>query len=65
MKSVMIPTRRGLLAGWLACWAGLARSAPPDAILGSWLTDDGASKVEVTVTKAVDGRASTKARWCG
>ena len=49
-------TRRGLLAALaLGPWAGGARAAGPDAILGSWLTDDGASKVEVTATKAADG----------
>lgn len=56
MKSARLPTRRGLLAALaLLLWAGLGRSAPPDAILGSWLTDDGASKVEVTAAKAADG----------
>lgn len=56
MKSARLPKRRDLL-GVLALlfWAGPGRSAPPDAILGSWLTDDGASKVEVTAAKAADG----------
>ncbi len=30
-------------------------AAAPDAIVGTWLTDDGASKVEVTAGKAPDG----------
>ncbi len=30
-------------------------TAPADAILGNWVTDDGASKVEVTAAKAADG----------
>ncbi len=50
--------RRWLGAGLLlplACWAGAARAATADAILGTWLTDDGASKVEVTASKAADG----------
>ncbi len=55
MKNAMTPLRRALLAGWLACWGGLAWAAQPEAILGSWLTDDGASKVEVTAIKAADG----------
>lgn len=55
MKSARLPTRRGLLTALALFWAGLGRSAPPDAILGSWLTDDGASKVEVTSAKAADG----------
>jgi uncharacterized protein (DUF2147 family) len=29
--------------------------AAQDAILGSWLTEDGASKVEITATEAADG----------
>lgn len=56
MKRAMSPTRRGLLAALaLLSSIGLARSAPPEAILGSWLTDDGASKVEVAATNAADG----------
>ncbi len=31
------------------------RAASPEAILGTWLTDDGASKVEVSAAKAADG----------
>ena len=50
--------RRWLGAGLflaLAWWAGATRAASADAILGTWLTDDGASKVEVTAGKAADG----------
>ena len=36
----------------LPCGAG---AAPADAILGAWLTDDGASKVQVTADKAPGG----------
>ena len=42
----------------LLCWAAAllpAAAAPPDAVLGAWLTDDGASKVEVSATRAADG----------
>jgi uncharacterized protein (DUF2147 family) len=41
-----------------AAWAlatSLSGAAPPDAMLGTWLTDDGASKVVVTAAKAADG----------
>ena len=57
MKSTRRTLRRTLLAGVaLWPWAGLVRAVPPpDAIVGSWLTDDGASKVEVTAAKAADG----------
>ena len=54
MQAAPISTRRGLLAV-LALWPLALRAAPPDAILGSWLTDDGASKVEVTAVKSADG----------
>jgi uncharacterized protein (DUF2147 family) len=49
------------LAGVLALWAvaGLPMASqaatPQDAIVGTWLTDDGASKVDVSATKAADG----------
>jgi uncharacterized protein (DUF2147 family) len=50
--------RRTIVAlSWLVggfC-AAAVQAAPPDAILGSWLTDDGASKVEVSAGKADDG----------
>jgi uncharacterized protein (DUF2147 family) len=35
--------------------SALQAAAPQDAIVGTWLTDAGASKVEVTAGKAVDG----------
>jgi uncharacterized protein (DUF2147 family) len=50
--------RRSLAAVllWPSAWAtGAARAASADAILGAWLTDDGASKVEVAAAKAPDG----------
>ncbi len=43
---------RAALLGLAAPWA---QAAAPDAILGTWLTDDGASKVEVTASRAADG----------
>jgi len=49
------------LAGALALMvvAGLPftghAAAPQDAIVGTWLTDDGASKVDVSASKAADG----------
>ena len=56
MKKAWRASRRAWL---LATLAGLsipcAQAAAPDAILGTWLTDDGASKVEVTAVKAPDG----------
>lgn len=57
MKTAAFPVRRRLLAALLGLpWAVLAAAAPPpQAILGSWLTDDGASKVEVTAAKSADG----------
>jgi uncharacterized protein (DUF2147 family) len=54
MSSAALSTRRGPLAV-LLLWPLLLPAAPPDAILGNWLTDDGASKVEVKATKSVDG----------
>ncbi len=53
MQTVQSPLRRGLLLTLLLPWA--ASAAPADAILGAWLTDDGASKVEVATTRAADG----------
>jgi uncharacterized protein (DUF2147 family) len=43
-----------IAAAWALAtpWAG---AAPPDAILGTWLTDDGASRVQVTAARAADG----------
>jgi hypothetical protein len=34
-----------------------ATAASGDAIVGTWLTDDGASRVEVAATQAADGSA--------
>ncbi len=34
---------------------GFAGSAPADAIVGTWLTEDGSSKVAVAATKGADG----------
>jgi len=52
------PARRRLAAAVLCAgllpWPALA-AASADAILGTWLTDDGASKVEVRAAKAADG----------
>jgi uncharacterized protein (DUF2147 family) len=47
----------GSLVLALACGlcALALQAAPPDAILGTWLTDDGASKVEVAASRAADG----------
>jgi uncharacterized protein (DUF2147 family) len=57
MKHARSPLRRHVLATLLTLpWAARA-AAPADAILGTWLTDDGASKVEVTATKAADGNS--------
>jgi uncharacterized protein (DUF2147 family) len=57
MINAISPARRGLLSALvLLPWAARA-AAPADAILGVWLTDDGASKVEVTAAKAADGRS--------
>jgi len=44
--------------------AGLAAS-PQDAIVGTWLTDDGASKVDVSAAKADDGSSiyAGKVTW--
>ena len=44
LLSMLIPLSPALLA-----------AEPQDAILGTWLTDDGASKVEVTQATAADG----------
>ena len=55
MINAMSAARRGLLSALvLLPWAAGA-AAPADAILGAWLTDDGASKVEVAAAKAADG----------
>jgi uncharacterized protein (DUF2147 family) len=54
-----------LLLWWWAAGLPAAAAAAPDAILGTWLTDDGASKVEVSATKAADGSSvySGKISW--
>jgi uncharacterized protein (DUF2147 family) len=43
-----------VVALWLSA-ALPAAAAPADAIVGSWLTDEGASKVAVTAAKSADG----------
>lgn len=53
---------RAALPGLAAPWA---QAAAPDAILGTWLTDDGASKVEVTASRAGDGSIVYGARSPG
>src|SRR5262245_50831661 len=59
MAEAQAAGRRGRFAAlaWLASLLGAAavHAAPPDAIVGSWLTDDGASRVEVSAAKAADG----------
>jgi len=59
-RVVATPAALGLAFGLPALQA-----AGPDAIVGTWLTDDGASKVEVSATKAVDGSTvyAGKIRW--
>ena len=58
MTRTTTPMRRGLLLAPLVApllaWAGRARAAS-DAIVGSWLTDDAASRVEVSAAQAGDG----------
>lgn len=54
MKVAESATRRGLLVALMLPCAVRA-AAPADALLGVWLTDDGASKVEVVAAKAADG----------
>lgn len=58
MTRMTTPMRRGLLLAPLVApllaWAGRARAAS-DAIVGSWLTDDAASRVEVSAAQAGDG----------
>ena len=59
--------RIGVLA--LMFMAGLPKAiqaaTPQDAIVGTWLTDDGASKVEVSATKSADGSSvyAGKVTW--
>jgi uncharacterized protein (DUF2147 family) len=57
----------GVLAMVAVAWLPLSghAAAPQDAIVGTWLTDDAASKVEVTATKAADGSSvyAGKVTW--
>ncbi len=59
--------RFGVLA--LVFLAGLPKAiqaaTPQDAIVGTWLTDDGASKVDVSATKSADGSSvyTGKVTW--
>ncbi len=59
MTQTRVMTRRqgaGLVAVLAAVLCAPAlRAAPPDAIVGTWLTDDGASKVEISAGRAADG----------
>jgi uncharacterized protein (DUF2147 family) len=48
---------RGLVGMALLAAVAMARSASADDIVGTWLTDDGASKVEVKSAKAAGGGA--------
>jgi uncharacterized protein (DUF2147 family) len=56
-KDTMAMRRAGGVLAALACLlcATALQAAPADAIVGTWLTDDGSSKVEVTAAKAADG----------
>ena len=55
MTRTPTPMRRGLLvAALLLPWMGRVGAAS-DAIVGIWLTDDAASKVEVGAAQASDG----------
>jgi uncharacterized protein (DUF2147 family) len=53
-RAVLVRGAGGLALAW-AVGLPLARAAPADAIAGTWLTEDGASKVEVSSAKASDG----------
>jgi uncharacterized protein (DUF2147 family) len=57
--------RRGamMLAAFLSTSGAVAGT--PDAIVGNWLTEDGASRVEVSVARGADGAAvySGKVVW--
>jgi uncharacterized protein (DUF2147 family) len=47
---------RGMALTLAAAFAPAAYpTAAPDAIVGTWLTDEGASKIEVASTKSIDG----------
>jgi len=58
LRPDIAPSRRRLAAAALCAgllpWPALA-AAPADTIVGTWLTDDGASKVAVRAAKAADG----------
>jgi len=57
----------GVLALMAVAWLPVAgqAAAPQDAIVGTWLTADGASRVEVSATKAADGSSvyAGKVTW--
>jgi len=57
----------GVLVMTVVAWLPVAGQAatPQDAIVGTWLTDDGASKVDVSATKSADGSSvySGKVTW--
>jgi len=57
----------GVLVMTVVAWLPVAGQAatPQDAIVGTWLTDDGASKVDVSATKAADGSSvyAGKVSW--
>ena len=56
LRAVLVRGAGGLALAW-AVGLPSARAAPADAIVGTWLTEDGASKVEVSAAKAGDGNA--------
>ena len=51
------PPARSLLAGALAGLGLRPAHAQPGGYAGTWLTEDGASKVEITVAGSGGGRA--------
>jgi uncharacterized protein (DUF2147 family) len=57
MTQATVFRRRGLLCAGTALLlpAALRAAAAQDALLGTWLTDDGASKVDISAAKAADG----------
>ena len=54
-----------VMATWCMASVAFGAAASPDALLGTWLTDDGASKVEISASKAADGSSvySGKVVW--
>ena len=44
-----------LLIALMALMPSAGRAAAPDAVVGTWLTADGASRVDITANKAADG----------